>query len=118
MDDDFIIESLESAIGSKYFTDASALNCEIYVGADPDTLIPYIEVETNSDDIQVEVETRVSVGQSDEIDAYIFDTRILTTSIDELATDDLVKTLNRWAGIANLAMGLGELEFDPYSYLD
>ena len=116
--DSFILDTLDSAIGSSLFSKARSAKCEIITDIDPDTLAPVIEINTEDNDILVTITTRVVMSNEDVIDSYVFEAVVNTPSIEEYASDDLAFKFNRWKEIVDIATEISNIEFDPYAYVD
>lgn len=119
MNEQFIIDALESALGgSSFFNDVEQAGCTSYISVDND-LIPSIHLDTDRDDISVSITTsRIISTDGDE--GYEFIPHISTEMVEDdfnlNTADDLLDKFDTWNKIVNICDQIYSVEFYPNNY--
>lgn len=116
-----LIDWVENELGnSTFFSACRDANCDVNVEVAVD-MMPYLVVDTNRNDISIEVETRI-IESSDGEQGYEFIPHIETEMVDDdfdLETaDDLLNKFNTWAKICKVCDMIYNVEFYPDRYID
>ena len=116
--DSLVLDVLDSALGREAYSKASSAKCDIITDVDPETLVPVIEIDTKDSDISVEIETQAELDGNGDLEYYWFSCTIITSPIEDTALEDLSQKWDKWKKITETAMAIGDIEFNPYDYVE